>query len=115
MSMLTKLLSGSMTVGMMVAFAASNTYHVQLYQDSVVDGKSIKAGDYKIQMQNNTAVLKEGKQTIEVPARAEQAANKFASTEVEYTNNNKLQEIHVGGSKTKIVFGGVNGTAGGAE
>ena len=112
--MLRKLILSSITVGVIVATAANNRYHVAISQDSVVEGQSIKAGDYKIEMQNNMAVIKQGKQMIEVPAYTESVTKKFASTEVEYTNN-VLQEIHVGGSRTKIVFGRTDATAGGSE
>jgi hypothetical protein len=112
--MLRKLLLSSVTVGVIGATAASNGYHVQIYQDLVVEGKSIKAGDYTIEMQNNIAVIKQGKETIEVPAHMEAATNKFANTEMEYLGN-KLQEIHVGGSRTKIVFGGDKATANGTK
>jgi hypothetical protein len=112
--MFRKLLLSSISVGAMVAIAATNSYHVQIYQDSVIAGKSIKAGDYKIEMQNNKAVLTKGKQTIEVPAHAETGAKKFSSTEMEYRDKT-IQQIRVGGSKTKIIFDGANATAGGAE
>jgi hypothetical protein len=94
----------------MAAIAASNTYRVQIAQDSVVAGKTLKAGDYKIELQNNLAVIKQGKQAIEVPAHSESVTKNFASTEIEYISN-KIQEIHVGGSRTKIVFDAANATA----
>lgn len=112
--MFEKLLLSSMAVGVIVATAASNRYHVQISQDSVVEGKSIKAGDYKIEIQNNMAVIKQGKQTIQVPAHTESVTKKFTVTEVAYTNSN-IQEIHVGGSRTKIVFDSANASAGGAQ
>jgi hypothetical protein len=112
--MLRKLLLRYMTIGVIVATAASNSYRVQIFQDSVVDGRSIKPGDYKIEMQSDKAIIKQGKRTIEVRAHAESVTNKFASTEIEYTDN-VLQEIHVGGSRTKIVFGTANSTAAGSE
>jgi hypothetical protein len=94
----------------MAAIAASNTYQVQIPEDSIVAGKTLKAGDYKIELQKNFAVIKQGKETIEVPAHGESVTKKFASTEIEYTNKN-IQEIRVGGSRTKIVFGDANATA----
>jgi predicted ThiF/HesA family dinucleotide-utilizing enzyme len=94
----------------MAAIAASNTYRVQIAQDSLVDGKTLKVGDYKIELQNNLAVIKQGKQTIEVPAHSESVTKKFATTEIEYINN-EIQVIHVGGSRTKIVFDAANATA----
>ena len=89
-----------------MAFAASNTFKVDIFQDSVVDGKTLKAGNYKIMMENGNAVLKEGKQTIEVPAREENEPNKIASTELLYKDTTNLQEIRVGGTHTRIVFEG---------
>lgn len=112
--MFRNLLLSSISVGVMIAIAANNNYHVQIYQDSIIGGKSVKAGDYKIELQNNNAVLTQGKQTIEVPAHVESGAKKFSSTEMEYRDKT-LQEIHVGGSKAKIIFDGANATAGGAE
>jgi hypothetical protein len=96
--------------------AAPASYKVSVLQNSTVDGHEVKAGNYKVEMKdNNTAVLKHGKQAIEVPAREEASPTKYASTELQYTNNNDLQEIHIGGSTTKIVFAGETGTAGGGE
>jgi hypothetical protein len=95
------------------AFAASNTYRVTLFQDSVVAGKTLKAGEYKISMQNGTAVIKEGKASIEVPAREETAAKKIASTELLYKNGTDLQQIRVGGTHTEIVFAGASPTRSG--
>ena len=57
---------------------------------------------------NNTAVLRQGKQIIEVPVRAETAASKFSTTQVQYTNSNNLQEIRIGGTATNLVFGANN-------
>lgn len=104
------------TIGVMAASAASNSYRVSILQDSVIDGKAVKQGDYKLELTgNNTAVLKHGKQTIELSARAEEAPTKFVSTELEYSNNNDLQEIRVGGTHTKIVFNAPNAPTQGME
>jgi hypothetical protein len=84
------------------------TYKVSLHQDAVVNGKQVKAGSYKIEVKdNNTAILSQGKKnTVEVPVKTETAQSKFASTQVQYTDGNNLQEIRVGGTNTKLVFGG---------
>lgn len=88
------------------AFAASNTFKINLSQDSVIEGKTFKAGDYKISMENGKAAIRQGKQSVEVPAREETGPNKVSSTELLYKDNTDLQEIHVGGTYTKIVFEG---------
>jgi hypothetical protein len=88
------------------AFASSNTFRVHIFQNSVVEGKTLKAGDYKLSMNNGTAVIRQGKTSIQVPAREETAPTKAASTELTYLNNQDLEAINVGGSHTRIVFEG---------
>ncbi len=86
--------------------ASAATYKVSLHQDSVVNGQTLKAGDYKVEVKdNNTAVLRKGKQSVEVPVQTVTATSKFPSTQVQYNDSNKLQEIRVGGTTTRLVFG----------
>ena len=111
--MLNRIAFSLFTVGAMTASAA--TYHVSFHQDSTVNGQQLKAGDYKVEVNNNTAVLKKGKQTVEVPVHEETATSKFAGTQVQYVDNNKLQEIRIGGTNTKLVFGSANAATGGMQ
>lgn len=103
------LLLGFVVFGV-TAFAASNTFKVNLFQDSVIEGKTFKAGDYKISMENGNAVIKQGKVSVEVPAREQTGATKNPQTELTYENNTDLKEISVGGSRTTIVFEGATPT-----
>ena len=112
--MLKKILLSSVIAGVTLAGAATKRYRVDIFEDSAVEGKSLKAGEYRIEMQNDTAVITQGKQTIEVPAHSESVTDKFSNTELLYEND-KIQEIHVGGSRLKIVFGSGDTTAGGAQ
>ncbi len=97
------LLLGLVVLG--TTFAASNNYKVNLYQDSVIAGKTFKAGEYKISLENGNAVIKQGKQTVQVPARQETEATQAASNELLYKGTpNNLAEIRLGGTHTKIVF-----------
>lgn len=89
-----------------MAFAASNTYKVNVLQDSVIEGKALKAGQYKVSIENGNAVFTAGKELITVPAREETQPNKVSSTEMIYTDGTNLQEIRVGGTHTKIKFDG---------
>jgi hypothetical protein len=111
--MLNKFITTFAVAGAITAFAASS-YKVNILEDTVVEGKQVKAGDYKISVENNMAVFKHGKDSIEVPAHTEQAPAKFSSTSVKYVDKS-INEIHVGGSTTKIVFGGGNGTTTGGS
>jgi hypothetical protein len=103
--MLNRIALAFLTAGLMT-MSAAGTYRVSLHQDATVSGKQLKAGDYKIEVKdNNVAVLKHGKNTIEVPVKTETANSKFASTQIQYTDGNNLQEIRLGGTNTKLVFG----------
>lgn len=106
-----KITFGLLTVGLMTASAAN--YRVSLHQDANVNGKQMKAGDYKIEVKENMAVIKRGKETIEVPVRTETGASKFSSTQIQYADNNTVQEIRIGGTNTKLVFGGAGNPGGG--
>jgi hypothetical protein len=88
------------------AFAASNTFKVHIFKDSVIEGKTLKAGDYKLSIENGNAVIKMGGESIAVPAREETQPNKAASTELLYVGDTNLQAISVGGTRTRIVFDG---------
>jgi hypothetical protein len=103
-----KLSVGLLALGVMSMSAAS--YRFSLHQDVSVNGKALKSGDYKLEVKDNTAVLKRGKETVEVPVRTETASSKFNTTQVRYTDTNQLEEIRIGGTTTKLVFTG-NGPA----
>jgi hypothetical protein len=96
----------SIAVFGVTAFASSNTFKMSLTQDSVVEGKTLKAGDYKVSFENGNAVIKQGKETIEVPAREETEASKYQTTSLMYQDQGNLSEVRFGGTHTKIVFEG---------
>ncbi len=110
--MLKKVSFGFLSFGVFIALAASNAHSVDLYQDSTIGGEEVKAGTYKVEMKDNLAVLKHGKDSVQVPAREETTAKKFDTNQVLYSNN-QVREIDFGGTHTKIVFGGSNPTGSG--
>jgi len=97
------MMSGLLVLGMS-AFAAGKTHKVDIQQDSVIEGKMVKAGEYKISFENGNALLQMGKESIQVPAHEVTNANKVYSDELTYVDNNKLQAINIAGTTTKIVF-----------
>lgn len=100
-----KFLLAFATVALSVASAAS--YRVTVYQPSYIGGAELKPGEYKIELKENKAVIKAGKETIETPVKVEAGDQKFANTAVRYTNTNgkmKIDEIRIGGTATKLVF-----------
>jgi hypothetical protein len=97
-----KVLVGFVTAAMMLTAAGS--YRFTISRDATVGGKQLTAGDYKVEMKRDTAVLKHDRQAVEVPARVQTDPNKFASTTVRFVSGNEIQEIGFGGTHTKIVF-----------
>lgn len=110
--MLNKILLTLTTAGVLTLSAAGLTYKVSLLDDSTIGGKQFKAGDYKVELKdNNTAVVTKGKKSVEIPMKTETAPTKFSTTEIEYVNDHQVQEIRIGGTNTKLVFGDVNTTS----
>lgn len=100
---------GFTTFALAVATAASS-YSVTLMDPTWVGQNQLKPGQYKVQVEGNKAVFKSGKNVVEVPATVEKNPQKYANTVLE-TSSSKLQEIHVGGTNTKIVFNSNSGSA----
>jgi len=91
----------------MGAVGQAATYQVTLYRPTVVAGQELKAGEYKVEVNNDTAVISHGKVSVEAKVKTESTEKKFDSTTVKYVKDGekfKLQEIGIGGSKTKLIL-----------
>ena len=89
------------------SFASAATYTVKLTSPVVIDGKEWKAGDYKVEVKDTTAVIRNGKDSAEVKVKTENGDKKFGTTTVRFTQTdgkNNLDEIRLGGTKTKLIF-----------
>ena len=87
--------------------SAANHYNIRIYESAEVGGQTLKPGEYTIEMKDNRAVIKGGKQTVEAEARIENQAKKFETNVVRYAGeapNYKIEEIRIGGTTTKVVF-----------
>jgi hypothetical protein len=90
-----------------LAVACAKTYTVTLFQPSVIAGTELKPGDYRLELNDNTVVLKNGKQSVQTTVKVENADSKYGSTAVRYASGadqSKIQEIRLGGTKLKLVF-----------
>lgn len=97
----------------LAGLAAAETHRITLYQPSVVNGKQLKAGDYKLELKDNKMTLSRGKETVTADVKVEQGDAKYGSTAIRYLNadgNYKVSEIRLGGSKTKLTVDGSKGT-----
>lgn len=90
------------TVALAVASAA-HSYSVTFFQPVVVNGQTLKAGDYKIQFNDNKATIQQGKTVTEAPIKVENNTDKFSSTSVRM-NGAQVEEIRLGGTHTRLVF-----------
>lgn len=98
----------TMAVLAMGAIAQAATYHVTLLKPSVVAGKELKPGDYKLEVNNDKVVISHGKQSVEAKVKTQEADKKYGSTTVRYEmegDKYRVQEIGIGGTKTKLVIG----------
>lgn len=105
-----KFMLGFAVLALAVASAAE-THRVTLFQPSVIAGKELKAGDYKLELKDNKVVISQGKNSVETEVKVENSADKFNATSVRYTTSdgkNNVQEIRLGRTNTKLVFQSAN-------
>jgi hypothetical protein len=94
------------TFGLAIASAATS-YKVTLFQPTLIGGKELKPGVYKVEVKDSTAVLSQGKESVEAPVKTETADSKFSNTSVRYRNGDgkyRIEEIRIGGTSTRLVF-----------
>ena len=105
--MLKKILFVTAIFLLSVSTASAKTFTVKLHQASVVEGKELKPGNYKVQLTETTATITNGRETVETAIKTEESAERFETTSVRYTDTDgkmKIREIRVGGTTTKVVF-----------
>lgn len=91
------------TLALAAASAASH-YTLNLDTAQFAGDKELKPGEYRVEMSGDKAVFKSGKTVVEVPATLEKSERKYALTTYQSVDK-KIQEIDLGGTATKIVFG----------
>jgi hypothetical protein len=97
----------ALTVIALSTVAYAKTYSITLFQPSLVNGVELTAGEYKLEVQDSKAVIRGGKQKVEADVKVENGDDKFNSTSVRYQNGDgkyRVQEIRLGGTKTKVLF-----------
>jgi hypothetical protein len=90
-----------------IAVASAATHKITLFQPTMVGNTELKPGDYKLSVQDNKAVISQGKTSVEAQVKTETADAKFNSTSVRFQNGDgkyRVQEIRIGGTNTRLVF-----------
>jgi|SRR6476661_4402185 hypothetical protein len=99
-----KLIAIFVMLGVSLAFAKS--YHVVLYEKSMLGSTELKPGTYTIELKDQQVVVKNGKVEAQAAVKVENDANKYSTTTVRYSNGDgtyKIQEIRLGGTHMKLV------------
>jgi hypothetical protein len=104
-----KMLFGFASVAVMVASAASG-YNVKFFDTVMINGAKLQPGEYRVEVNGNTAVIKHGKTVTEAPVKVENSDEKFQNNTVRL-DGDRVSEIRLGGTHTRLVFeqaGGVS-------
>jgi hypothetical protein len=89
-----------------LAIADAKTYSIRLFQPSVLAGTELKPGEYTLDLDRTKIVVKNGRVSVEASVKVETVDQKYAATSVRYANGDgkfQIQEIHLGGTKLKLV------------
>jgi len=90
-----------------LAVASAKSYSLTLFETATVAGKQLPPGEYKVEVVNDKAVLRNGKIDAEAPVKVEDGQTKYPTTTVRLARDGdtaRIQEIHLGGTKTRLVF-----------
>jgi len=90
-----------------IAFSATKSYSVELFQPAMLGSASLTPGVYKVDVTDQKAVVRNGRIHGEAAVKVETGDVKYGATTVQFDNQDgkmRIQEIHIGGSKTKLVF-----------
>ena len=98
------------------ALASAATYRVSLPTDANLAGQDLKAGDYKIDVNGDTATVKGSGHTVDAKVTTQTTATKNDSTAVKMVQVDgkyTVQSIQIGGKAITLVFDSAKTTNGG--
>src|SRR5689334_14719886 len=87
-----------------VSLAYAKSYHLRLYEKSVLGSTELTPGEYTLELKDQQVVVKSGKTHAEAAVKVENEASKFPTTTVRYSNGDgkyKITEIRLGGTNMK--------------
>lgn len=93
-----------MTLALSVASAKS--YKVETFLPMVLAGTELKAGEYTLDLNGGSVVVRKGKVAVEANVKVETTETKSKSTKFvcdEAGGKYQVKEIHLGGTNTKLV------------
>jgi len=87
----------------------AKTYEITIAAPTKAGSVQLKAGQYKVKVEGSNATFTDmnSSQSLTTPVKVETGDKKFDDTTVQITKDgdtNRLEEIDLGGSKTKLEF-----------
>ena len=99
-----------------LAVAGARSYTVSFTRPNMLGTTELKPGDYKIEVDGDKAILRQGKTQAESPVKVEEGDKKFDNNVVRYVTSADgkvhIQEIRIGGTRTRLVFSAADSGAG---
>ena len=95
--------------------SAATSYNLTLHTPATVAGKELKPGNYKVQVEGSSATIKGDGGSVQAQVTPTQNASKYSSTTVQYhvaNGKNRVEEIRLGGTSTKLIFSGTGEATG---
>ena len=86
----------------------AETYKLSLAQPSMVCGKVLKAGDYKLVVEGETASFRMGKTVVDVAVHQQESKEMAGTTQVRYQTTGgmyRIMEEMPKGTQMKLTFG----------
>ena len=90
-----------------LSVANAKSYSIEVHEPAVVGGMTLEPGEYKVEVIEQKAVITMGRVRGEAPVKLENGESKYNSTTVRYSmadGKMRIQEIRLGGTKTKLIF-----------
>ena len=93
-----------------VALAGPKSYHIVLPEPMKAGNAELERGDYKVKVEGSTAVFTNThtRKSQSVPVKVENVDQKYHVTSLDTSkqgDEEQIQAIQLGGSKTKLEFG----------
>ena len=89
-----------------LSLAQAKSYHLRLYEKSILGSTELKPGEYTIELKDAQVVVRNGKVEAQAPVKVENETSRFSTTTVRYSNGDgkyKITEIRLGGTNMKLV------------
>ncbi len=90
-----------------LATAGTKSYSFDLYGPALLGATALAPGEYRVDIVDQKAVIRNGKTHCEAPVKVEGGDTKYGRTSVVFQNGDgkmHIQEVHIGGTKTRLVF-----------